>query len=241
MEPVWGLARVILYPLRLAFRIRMVGREHVPREGAVILASNHVSVLDPLFMLWLGERTYRKPRFLAMAELWDHRVMRFFLVNTHMIPVARDTSAAAGSLAAATRALQSGECVAIYPEGKVSEDLEPLPGKPGVARLAALTGAPVTPVGVWGAHRLWPKGRKRRLRPGVGISIAAGPPVQVGSNEDIFDATDRIMEGVAGAVATARRSYPQRSKRRDDGWWVRTPETAVMRPTTRIRARDRWS
>ncbi|MGH7263239.1 MAG: lysophospholipid acyltransferase family protein [Candidatus Rokuibacteriota bacterium] len=241
MEPVWGLGRVILYPLRPVFRIRMTGREQVPREGAVILAGNHVSVLDPLFMLWLGERTHRKPRFLAMAELWDHRAMRFFMVNTHMIPVPRDNSAAAGSLAAAARALQSGECVAIYPEGKVSEDFEPMPGKTGVARLAALTGVPVTPVGVWGGHRLWPKGRKRRLRPGVGISIAVGEPVHVGPDEDAFDATDRIMEGVAGTVATARRIYPQQPTRGDDGWWVRAPESAVMRPARRARTRDRWS
>jgi 1-acyl-sn-glycerol-3-phosphate acyltransferase len=241
MEPVWGLGRVILYPLRPAFRIRMAGKQYVPREGAVILASNHVSVLDPLFMLWLGERTHRKPRFLAMAELWDNGFMRFFLVNTKMIPVTRDTSAAVGSLAPATRALEDGECVAIYPEGQVSEDLEPLPGKTGVARLAGLTGVPVVPVGVWGTHRLWPKGRKRRLRPGVGVSIAVGEPVHVSPDEDIFDATDRILAGVAGAVATARRIYPQRPKRGDEGWWVRAPETAVLRPTRRDRTRDRWS
>jgi 1-acyl-sn-glycerol-3-phosphate acyltransferase len=241
MEPVWGLGRVILYPIRPAFRIRMAGREKVPRKGAVIFASNHVSVLDPLFMLWLGERTHRKPRFLAMAELWDHRGLRFFLVNTHMIPVARDSAMAADSLAAATTALQSGECVAIYPEGKVSENFEPMPGKTGVGRLAALTGAPVFPVGVWGGHRLWPKGRKRRLRPGVGISIVVGSPVQVAPDEDAFDATDRIMEGVAGAVATARRIYPQHPKRADDLWWVRAPETAVMQPAGRDHPHDRWS
>jgi 1-acyl-sn-glycerol-3-phosphate acyltransferase len=241
MEPVWGLGRVILYPVRPAFRFRMAGKERVPREGPVILASNHVSVLDPLFMLWLGERTHRKPRFMAMAELWDHRIMRFFLVHTHMIPVARDSSQAAGSLAAAARALQSGECVAIYPEGKVSEDFEPMPGKTGVGRLAALTGAPVFPVGVWGGHRLWPKGRARRLRPGVGISIAVGEPVRIEPHEDAFDATDRIMEGVAGAVGLARRIYPPVPRSTDDGWWVRSPETAVMQPARRDRTHDRWS
>lgn len=241
MEPVWGLARVICYPLRPAFKIRMDGREHVPREGPVILASNHVSMLDPLFMLWLGERTHRKPRFMAMAELWDHRVLRFFLDHTKMIPVTRDTSAAAGSLMAANRSLDEGECVAIYPEGKISEDLEPMPGKTGVARLAELTGAPVVPVAVWGAHRLWPKGRKRRLRPCVGISIAVGEPMHVSPHEDVFDATDRIMAGVAGAVATARRIYPQHPKPGDDAWWYREPETAVVRPARRDRTRDRWS
>jgi 1-acyl-sn-glycerol-3-phosphate acyltransferase len=241
VEPVWGLARVILYPLRPAFCIRIAGRERVPREGAAILASNHVSVLDPLFMLWLGERTHRKPRFLAMSELWDHRVMRFFLVHTKMIPVPRDTMAAAGSLTAATKSLKAGECVAIYPEGRVSEDFEPMPGKTGVARLAALTGVPVTPVGVWGAHRLWPKGRPRRLRPGVAITVTVGDPVSVARDEDVFGATDRIMTGIAGAVARAREIYPQHPRGDGDQWWFRAPDTAVMRPTRRDRTRDRWS
>ena len=241
MEPVWGLARVILYPIRPAFRIRMAGKEHVPRQGAAILASNHVSVLDPLFMLWLGERTHRKPRFLAMAELWDNAFMRFFLVHTKMIPVTRDSFAAVGSLEPAQRALEEGECVAIYPEGRVSEDLEPLPGKTGVALLAGGSGVPVVPLGVWGAHRLWPKGRKRRLRLGVGITVAVGEPVHVRPEDDVFEATDRIMAGVAAAVGTARRIYTQRPKRRDDGWWVRRPETAVVRPARRDRTRDRWS
>jgi len=241
MEPAYGLARVLAYPLRLAFRIRMTGREVVPRKGPVLLAGNHVSVLDPLFMLWLGERTRRKVRFLAMAELWDSRFLRFFLVHTKQIPVDRESATAGGSLVHAARALAAGEFVAVYPEGGVSPDLEPMPGKTGIARLAALAGMPVTPVGVWGTQRLWPKGRKRRLRLGVGISIAVGEPVHVDPNEDVFEATDRIMEGVAGAVADARRNYPWRPKRGDDGWWVREPQTAVVRPARRDRTKDRWS
>src|SRR5688572_4222528 len=210
MEPAYGLARVLAYPLRLAFRIRMSGKELVPRSGPVLLAGNHVSVLDPLFILWLGERTHRKVRFLAMAELWDSRFLRFFLVHTKQIPVDRETATAGGSLAHAARALAEGELVAVYPEGSVSPDLEPMPGKTGIARLARLADVPVTPVGVWGTQRLWPKGRKRRLRLGVGISVAVGEPVHLDPNEDLFEATDRIMGGVAGAVAQARRNYPWR-------------------------------
>jgi 1-acyl-sn-glycerol-3-phosphate acyltransferase len=241
MEPVWGLARGIAYPLRPLFRVKLEGRENVPRKGPVLLASNHVSFLDPLLMLWLGERTHRKVRFLAMAELWNLRFLRFFLVHTHQIPVPRGTTGAGSSLTHAIAALERGECLGIYPEGGISEDLEPMPGKTGVARLAAVTGAPVVPVGVWGGQRLYPKGRKRRLRPRTGVSIIAGPPLLVGPNEDVCDATDRVMTAVAASVRHAREVYPQRPKRRDDGWWVRAPETAVMRPTPRDRVGDRWS
>jgi 1-acyl-sn-glycerol-3-phosphate acyltransferase len=223
------------------FRIRMHGLETIPRDGPVLLAGNHVSVLDPLFMLWTGEKIHRHVRFLAMAELWDVRFLRFFLVHTHQIPVPRNSAAAAGSLVHAIEALENDQVVAVYPEGGVSVDLEPQPGKTGIARLAAQSGVPVRPVGVWGAHRLWPKGRKRRLRPGVGITVAVGEPIAVGPDEDVYDATDRIMTGVAGAVAEARRNYKWRPKGKDDGWWVREPETAVMRPARRGREPDRWS
>ena len=241
MEPYWGLARTLAYPLRPLFRVRLEGREHVPRRGPVLLASNHVSFVDPLFLLWLGERTHRKVRFLAMSELWNIRVLRFFLIHTHQIPVPRGTAAAGSSLTNAITALERSQCVGIYPEGSISDDLEPKPAKTGVARLAALTGAPVIPVGVWGGQRVFPKGRPRRFRPRTGISIIAGEPLAVGRDEDICEATDRVMTAVAGTVRRAREVYPDHPRRRDDGWWVRPPETAVMQPTPRDRVADRWS
>jgi 1-acyl-sn-glycerol-3-phosphate acyltransferase len=242
MEPAYGLARAIAVPLlRPMFRIRMRGHESIPRTGPVLLAGNHISVLDPLFMLWIGEKTRRHVRFLAMAELWDIRFLRFFMIRTHQIPVPRESAAAFGSLVHAAEALDAGRMVAVYPEGGVSRDFEPQPGKIGVARLAAQTGVPVRPVGVWGSHRLWPKGRKRRLRPGMGITVAIGDPISIPSDTDAFDGTDRIMTGIAAAVGEARRMYKWRPKRGDDGWWVREPETAVMRPARRGRQADRWS
>jgi len=242
MEPAYGLARALVIPtIRPMFRIRMRGHDTVPRKGPVLLAGNHISVLDPLFMLWLGEKTHRHVRFLAMAELWKVRGLRFFLVHTHQIPVPRESAAAAGSLVHATEALAAGRMVAVYPEGGVSQDFEPQPGKTGIARLAAESGVPVRPVGVWGSHRLWPKGRKRRLRPFMPITVAIGDPIAVTADEDPFDATDRIMTGVAAAVAEARRAYKWRPRRKDDGWWVRAPESAVMKPARRDRQHDRWS
>lgn len=241
MEWSYGLARVLAYPLRLVFRIPQQGFGHVPRQGPVILAANHVSFLDPLMILWLGERTHRKIRFLAMAELWQSRLLHFFLVHTKQIPVARESSLAGGSLANAARALRDGECVCIFPEGGISADLEPMAAKTGVARLAASSGVPVTPVGTWGGHRLYTKGRPRRLRPGVAITVVAGPPVVVTATDDVFEATDRIMAAVADCVATARRIYPQQPRRKEDPWWVRSPDTAVARPTSRQRTGGRWS
>jgi len=241
VEPVYGLARLIAYPIRPLFHVRRVGSRRVPRRGPVLLACNHISLLDPVVVLWLGECTRRKVRFLAMAELWSTPVLRFFLVHTHQIPVDRASSGALASLDAAARALDDGECVAMFPEGEISTDLELMPGKTGVARLAATSGVPVTPVGVWGSQRVHAKGRKPRAPWGTAISIVVGEPIPVRPDDDVFVATDRIMAAVAECVATARAIYPQVPGDGEDPWWVRGPDSASMRPAKRERVRSRWS
>lgn len=232
---MYWLGRVVCYPLRVVFRIRRVGSYRIARRGPVLLAVNHVSLLDPLVVLWLGECTRRKMRFLAMAELWRNRVLRFFLDGTKQIPVSRASMDAVSSLAPALRALEDGECVCVFPEGVISDDLELMPGKTGIARLAATSGVPVTPVGLWGTQRVHAKGRGVHLRLGTALCIAVGEPVFVAPDDDAADATNRIMEGIAQCVATARRMYPQRPRSADDAWWVRSPDTAVIRPVTRGR------
>lgn len=214
-------------------RWTITGLERIPADGPVLLASNHISVLDPMAMLWLGDRRRRQVRFMAKAGLWTTRFCRFFLVRTGQIPVSRHSAAAGGSLDAAAKALAAGECVGIYPEGRISDDLEPMAAKIGIGRLATASQAPIVPVGVWGTHRLSTKGRKPRPRVGVAVSIVVGEPIAIAPTDDIIDAADRIMAAICACVAEARRVYPQRPRGRDDGWWVRAPETAVPQPTAR--------
>jgi 1-acyl-sn-glycerol-3-phosphate acyltransferase len=238
IEWAYWLGRIVLYPIRPLFRIRILGRENVPRRGPVLLAANHISMFDPVFVLWLGERTRRRVRFLAMAELWRTPVVRYFVAGTHQIPVERASLGAVTSLQPAEDALLDGECVCIFPEGGISPDLELRAGKTGIARLASAAGVPVTPVGVWGTQRVHAKGRRIRLRFGTALTLVVGEPVVVAPDDDTTDATNRIMEGVAQAVATARRVYPQAPARNEDAWWARGPETAVARPS-RERATER--
>ncbi len=133
----------------------------------MILASNHVSYLDPFVLGALADRRHRRVRFLAKRELFDRRATGTVLRAAHQIPVTRDSVDASGSLDAAVAALTAGECVCVFPEGTISLDLEPMPGKTGTARLAAASGVPVTPVGLWGAQRILFKGRKPRWRWGI--------------------------------------------------------------------------
>ena len=234
VEPVYGVARGALVPvLHGALRWTFEGAHRIPAHGPAILASNHVSYLDPFVLAYLADRRHRRVRFLAKAELFDRPGLGFLLRQLHQIPVRRNTTAAAESLDAAVAALRAGECVAVFPEGTISLDLEPMAGRTGTARLAAASGVPVTPVGLWGAQRIHFKGRKPSWRVGVAETVVVGDRVRVAPDEDVYDATDRVMEAVAACVARARSLYPQHPDGADDGWWERTPDTAVVRRAPR--------
>ena len=222
-----GLLRM---PFRYGLRWTTEGLERIPASGPVILASNHVSYLDPLVIGMAADRRHRRIRFLAKDELFRKQPLAGFLRAAGQIPVARGTSDAATSLDAAVGALHDGECVVVFPEGTISLDLEPMAGKTGTARLAAASGIAVTPVGMWGAHRIMFKGRKPDWRTGVAVSVVLGEPVAIAPDEDLQAATDRIMGGVCAAVARAREIYPQVPGVEEDDWWVRAPGTAVVRP-----------
>ena len=234
VELVYPVARTALVaPLRYWMDWTIEGAHLIPPRGPVILASNHTSYLDPFALAFVADRRHRRIRFLTKAELFEKPGLAPLLRDMRQIPVLRDTASAAGALDAAVAALDRGECVAIFPEGTISLDLEPMPGKTGTARLAAESGVPVTPVGMWGAHRIMFKGRKPRWRRGVAETVVVGERVRVEPDEDIYGATDRVMTEIAKCVARAREIYPQQPTEKEGDWWVRSPETAVLRPAVR--------
>jgi len=219
--------------LERGIRWTVEGTHLLPPHGPLLLATNHTSYLDPFAAGYLVDRRHRRPRFLAKAELFDKPLLGPYLRAAGQIPVMRETDAAAGSLTAAIASLEKGECVVVFPEGTISTDLEPAPARTGVARLAAETGVPVTPVGMWGLHRILFKGRKPVWRWGVAESIVVGAPIRIAPVEDAYHATDRVMAAIATCVARARTIYPQRPAPGEDDWWVRSPETARPRPSLR--------
>ena len=235
VELVYPLAKVLFRPvLRHGVRWTVEGAHLIPVRGPVILASNHVSYLDPFVLGYLADLRKRRVRFLAKAELFEKSGLGVLLRSMRQIPVQRGTEAAASSLDAARAALEAGECVAVFPEGTISLDLDPMPGRTGAARLAAATGVPVIPVGLWGLHRVLFKGRPPRWRWGVAESVVVGTPLRVSPDEDVHAATDRIMAAVAEAVARAREIYPQRPAPGEDPWWVRPPGSARLRPSRSV-------
>lgn len=230
VEVVYSVARAaLLGPLHYGMEWTIEGAHLIPPRGPVILASNHTSYLDPLALAYVADRRHRRVRFLTKAELFEKRGLGPLLRAAGQIPVMRESTSAAGSLEAALAALRRGECVAIFPEGTISLDLEPMAGKSGTGRLAAASGVPVTPVGMWGGHRVLFKGRKPNWKTGVAETAVVGAPIRIDPDEKSAVATDRIMTAVAACVARAREIYPQRPRPGDDDWWVRAPDTARVR------------
>ena len=149
--------------LRAIFRPTYEGADNIPRKGQAIMASNHLSYADWLFMP-LGMR--RMVRFVAKAEYFTGTglkgsLQRIFFSGTGNVPIDRGgATAAEGALIAAKRVLGEGELFGIYPEGTRSHDGKLYRGRTGVARLALDTGAPVVPVAVIGTDLIAPPGKK---------------------------------------------------------------------------------
>ena len=159
----WFLKWVALGPLlRVVFRPQVEGSQHVPEEGAAILASNHLSYADWLFMpLTLARRV----TFVAKAEYFTTPgikgwFQKQFFSGAGQVPIDRTSgSAAEGALSSAKRILGEGDLFGIYPEGTRSHDGRLYRGKTGVARLALETGVPVIPVAVVGTDVVAPPGK----------------------------------------------------------------------------------
>lgn len=158
--------------------VRTRGLEHLPKDGPVILASNHLSFIDSVV---IRLATPRRVTFLTKAEYFvgrglRGRLMRWFFNAVGSVPVERGQHrAATAALAAAVEVLAAGKVFGIYPEGTRSLDGRLYKGRTGVAWLALTSGAPVVPVALRGTERLQPVG-KRLPRPHR-VTVTFGQPL----------------------------------------------------------------
>ncbi|HWC32447.1 MAG TPA: lysophospholipid acyltransferase family protein [Actinomycetota bacterium] len=151
----WTMKYVVLGPLlRGVYRPRAVGVENIPATGPVILASNHVSFVDSLFMPLMCPRPVV---FLGKADYFESWRTRWFFDALNVIPVRREGgSASEAAILAGIRALKRGHVIGIYPEGTRSPDGRLYRGKTGVARMALEAQAPVVPIAVEGTDVVMP-------------------------------------------------------------------------------------
>jgi 1-acyl-sn-glycerol-3-phosphate acyltransferase len=214
-QPVYLLAKTVVPPVvRTWVRLDCQGLLHVPRQGPVIVAANHISYFDPVCLGTFVDAAGRQARFLAKSELFDKRWLGWILRNAGQIPVYRETRDAGQALVEAVAAMRDGAAVVIYPEGTTTTnpDFSPMKAKSGVARLAALTGAPVVPVGIWGAQVLFARGKIGPFRRGARVVLRAGPPLHLGlvpgsPLDEVNAARDRVMEAIVKLVDEAREGW----------------------------------
>ncbi len=191
----WFLKLVGLGPwLKAIWRPWAEGLENLPETGGAILASNHLSFCDSLFMPLMVKR---RVTFLAKSEYFTTSGLkgyfsRLFFSGIGQVPVDRnDTDAAKGALTAGVRILNEGKFLGIYPEGTRSPDGRLYKGKTGVARMALEAGVPVIPVAMIDTEKVQPTGRKfPHLRPRPGIRF--GKPLDFSRYEGLSG--DRFVE-----------------------------------------------
>ena len=174
----YWLLKVLLTPVfLLLFRVKVEGREHIPRHGPAVLAANHQSFCDSVFIpLVVGRRV----TFLAKAEYFDSRKTRWFFRAAGQIPIRRTGgNASERALETAKRdVLGKGRLLGLYPEGTRALDRFVHKGRTGVTRLSRECGVPVVPVGVIGTVDVQPVD-SRLMRPFKTVTIRFGPPMQM--------------------------------------------------------------
>ena len=153
----WVIKALLTPVLRFFYRMRVEGLENVPEDGPVILAGNHLSFIDSIFLPLVLRR---RITFVAKAEYFDDPKTAWFFRAVGQIPIKRgDGHASARALETAKEVINAGGVFGIYPEGTRSPDGRLYKGHTGVARLAVDTGAPVVAVAMVGTEEVQPIGK----------------------------------------------------------------------------------
>ena len=200
----------------LGQRIHLAGTEHVPREGGVLLAFNHVSYLDFIYGGLAANPSGRLVRFMAKREIFDHAIGGPVMRSMHHIEVDRGEGVA--SFHTAVDYLQRGEAVGIFPEATISRAMELKEFKTGAMRIAAAAGVPVVPVILWGTQRMMTKDHPRDFSRGRTISLTVGEPLHP-TGADPMAETATLHARMSQMLVEAVHAYPE-DEQPPGSWWV---------------------
>jgi len=215
VEPQRVLMELARIELLLPYvRFDIAGWENIPEAGPAIVVGNHRSYFDPMAIGTTLAKRGRPVRFLGKKEVFDVPVAGQLLRAMGGIRVDRGTGSDE-PLQEAAAALQAGQIVAIMPEGTIPRGpafFDPkLKGRWGAARLAAMTGAPVIPVGLWGTEKVWPRSSRtpnvlNLLRPPK-VRVRVGPPVEGLKGRSPDADTRRIMAAIVEQLPDEARVH----------------------------------
>jgi len=226
------VARISQWLMLAMADVKLEGLENVPRKGAVILAINHVSNADPMLAgAWVSDalRT-RRIHWLGKRELFSWPVFGWICALGGVHPVDRST-ADVEAYRLATKILEKGYVLLIFPEGTRSPSGALAEAKDGMAQLAIRTGAQILPIGVNDSDIVWPKGRKfPRLLPRRRIRVRIGTPFL--ASDVVPPAMDRRAAKTAATTAIMGRIAELLEPRQRGAYAsaVRDPSPEVPRP-----------
>lgn len=226
----WTLRAILVPAFVVYLRMQRVGREHIPKDGPLLLAANHRSFLDPFL---IGTCVRRPVYYFAKRELFERRWQAWVLNALGAFPVDRG----AGDRAAVDTAreiLRRGDCVVLFPEGTRTRKGPLAEPKRGVGRLALEAGVPVVPIAVIGSEEVrrgWRiRPRRVRLRIGRPLSFPTGgsasPALATAVAERIWTCVNLQWEWLGGEPAPQPRpaSEPRAARRRATTTFVRGGE-----------------
>lgn len=232
----WIFATIAMPFVWIAVRYRFHDREKMPPNGAVIIAPNHYSNIDPVVMgvgVWYLKRA---PRFMAKASILRIPVLGWLLRKSGQIPVERggSSSKSVQSLKEARELVSKGRALIVYPEGSLTRDpgLWPMRGKSGAVRLALELNIPIVPVASWGIQNVMGRySNKLHAFPPKRVDIKVGDPVDLSeftgkpldakllaaATAKVMDEITKLLEDLRGEKAPAQRWDPSQHNQSETG------------------------
>lgn len=189
---LYNIANVVVTPVISAiYRVKFRNRNNIPKEGAYILISNHLSYLDPL-LLGMGQRK-RKLRFMAKSELFKNKLFASLITGLGAFPVVRGEGIEQEAISTGEEILRNGGVMTIFFEGKRSRTGELLRPRSGAMLIAYQTNTPIVPACITPEKGLMKPFRKTRITFGEPVTPAE-LGVTTGSARELRDASKKVME-----------------------------------------------
>ena len=176
---------------KIFFRTRIIGVENIPREGAFILSSNHISNWDPPF---LATFINREVHYMAKEELFKNPIFAKAITLLHAFPVKRG-AADKNAMKHAIKILKAGECLGIFPEGTRSKTGKLGKAESGVGAIAAMTKSPVVPAAIIGTNKIFSD--ESKFPP---LIVAYGKPIKFSGNPKDKDELNNFAQSIMAEI-----------------------------------------
>ncbi|NLP48921.1 MAG: 1-acyl-sn-glycerol-3-phosphate acyltransferase [Clostridiales bacterium] len=183
--------RVVKIIAKVIFRIKYEGTENVPETGALVVASNHICLLDPVF---IGLGSGRTLHYMSKSENFENRFLRWFYTNLNAFPVNRG-HADRSAIEYAIKIVEGGGALGIFPEGTRSKDLTPQRPKSGAAFVARVAACDILPVSVYSESKI-KMFSKITIRYGKPIPFEELGFTENGGSRELRTASRKIMDEI---------------------------------------------